>query len=158
MADTVRFVEAVLSWSRAAGGTVAVLKRAADDAGWTEIGRTDASEFAATGLHPQRSYTFAVVPVEADGSLAPETEWETLRVVPTAEVMNEAMRLAKIITSKPRATIAIGKEAFYRQIEMSLAEAYDYAAEVMVENMMHAESKEGIGAFIEKRTPDWDKA
>ena len=45
-----------------------------------------------------------------------------------------------------------------RQIEMPLADAYDYAAGVMVENMMHAESKEGIGAFIDKRSPDWDKA
>ena len=41
---------------------------------------------------------------------------------------------------------------------MPLAEAYDYAAGVMVENMMHAESKEGIGAFLEKRPPDWDKS
>ena len=40
---------------------------------------------------------------------------------------------------------------------MGLGDAYDYAAGVMVENMMHAESKEGIGAFIEKRTPVWDK-
>ena len=48
-------------------------------------------------------------------------------------------------------------QAFYRQVEMGLADAYDYAAGVMVENMMHAESKEGIGAFLEKRRPDWDK-
>ena len=80
------------------------------------------------------------------------------RVVPAGKAMDEAMQLAGVIASKPPATLAIGKEAFYRQIEMSLADAYDYAAGVMVENMMHAESKEGIGAFIEKRTPDWDKA
>ena len=80
------------------------------------------------------------------------------RVVPTGTAMHEAMRLADIIASKPPVTLAIGKEAFYRQIEMSLADAYDYAAGVMVENMMHAESKEGIGAFIDKRPPDWDKA
>ena len=55
-------------------------------------------------------------------------------------------------------TIATGKEAFYKQIEMPLAEAYDYAAGVMVENMLHAESKEGIGAFLEKRPADWDKS
>ena len=67
------------------------------------------------------------------------------------------MEVAERIASKPPATLAIGKEAFYRQIEMSLADAYDYAAGVMVENMMHAESKEGIGAFIDKRPPDWDK-
>ncbi len=80
------------------------------------------------------------------------------RVVPAGKAMDEALRLADVIASKPPATLAIGKEAFYRQIEMSLADAYDYAAGVMVENMMHAESKEGIGAFIDKRTPDWDKA
>jgi enoyl-CoA hydratase/carnithine racemase len=80
------------------------------------------------------------------------------RVVPPGKALNEAMRLAAVIASKPKATLAIGKEAFYRQVEMPLADAYDYAAEVMVENMMHGESKEGIGAFIEKRPPDWDKA
>ena len=80
------------------------------------------------------------------------------RVVPPGKAMDEAMRLAGIIATKPPVTLAIGKEAFYRQIEMPLADAYDYAAGVMVENMMHAESKEGIGAFIDKRSPDWDKA
>ena len=80
------------------------------------------------------------------------------RVVQAGKAMDEALKLAGVIASKPPATLAIGKEAFYRQIEMSLADAYDYAAGVMVENMMHAESKEGIGAFIEKRAPDWGKA
>jgi enoyl-CoA hydratase/carnithine racemase len=80
------------------------------------------------------------------------------RVVPAGNALSEAMRFADIIASKPPVTLGIGKEAFYRQIEMSLADAYDYAAGVMVENMMHAESKEGIGAFIDKRPPDWDKA
>lgn len=80
------------------------------------------------------------------------------RVVPAGKTMDAVLKLADVIASKPPATLAIGKEAFYRQIEMPLADAYDYAAGVMVENMMHAESKEGIGAFIEKRAPDWDKA
>ena len=60
-----------------------------------------------------------------------------------------------MIASKPPVTVAIGKEAFYAQIEMPLDEAYDYAASVMVENMLHAEAEEGIGAFLEKRHPDW---
>lgn len=80
------------------------------------------------------------------------------KAVPAAEVMPEALAYARVIASKPPVTVATGKEAFYRQIEMPLSEAYDYAAAVMVENMMHAESKEGIGAFIEKRPPDWSKA
>ncbi len=49
----------------------------------------------------------------------------------------------------------IGKEAFYRQLEMGLREAYDYASRVMTENMLEAEAEEGIGAFIEKREPKW---
>jgi len=77
------------------------------------------------------------------------------RVVPADRVLAEALALAQAIASKPAVTLAIGKEAFYRQIEMGLGDAYDYAAGVMVQNMMHAESEEGIGAFIEKRTPVW---
>jgi len=61
------------------------------------------------------------------------------------------------VASKPPVTVAMGKEAFYRQAEMGLAEAYDYAGRVMIENMMLAESREGIGAFLDKRTPDWGK-
>ena len=80
------------------------------------------------------------------------------KAVPADRVMAEAMAYAQRIASKPPVTMAIGKEAFYRQIEMNLVEAYDYAAGVMVENMLHAESKEGIGAFIEKRPADWSKA
>ena len=78
------------------------------------------------------------------------------RVVPVGQVLREALALADAIASKPPVTLAIGKEAFYRQIEMGLGDAYDYAAGVMVENMMHAESSEGIGAFLEKRRPNWD--
>jgi enoyl-CoA hydratase/carnithine racemase len=79
------------------------------------------------------------------------------RVVPASRLMEEALGLARLIASKPAATLAVGKEAFYRQIEMPLAEAYDYAAGVMVTNMLHGEAKEGIGAFIDKRPPDWTK-
>jgi enoyl-CoA hydratase/carnithine racemase len=79
------------------------------------------------------------------------------RVVAAGAALGEALELARVVASKPPVTLAIGKEAFYRQIEMSLADAYDHAARVMVENMMHAESQEGIGAFLEKRAPDWDK-
>ena len=48
-----------------------------------------------------------------------------------------------------------GKEAFYRQLEMPLSEAYAYAARIMTENMLNAEAEEGIGAFLEKREPKW---
>jgi enoyl-CoA hydratase/carnithine racemase len=66
-----------------------------------------------------------------------------------------ALRLARAIAAKSKATVAIGKEAFYRQAELPLAEAYDFASEVMVKNMMTADAEEGICAFIEKRKPDW---
>ena len=80
------------------------------------------------------------------------------RVVPADRLMAEAMELAGRIAKKPTATVAIGKEAFYGQLEMPLAEAYDYAADVMVRNMLHRDSEEGIRAFLEKRPPDWDDA
>jgi enoyl-CoA hydratase/carnithine racemase len=80
------------------------------------------------------------------------------RVVAADQLLAEAMAMAELIASKPKATVAIGKEAFYRQLEMELADAYDYASGVMVENMLHAEAKEGIGAFLEKRRPDWDNS
>jgi enoyl-CoA hydratase/carnithine racemase len=80
------------------------------------------------------------------------------RVVPAERVRADALALAELIAAKPKATVAIGKEAFYRQLEMELDEAYIYAAGVMVENMLHAEAKEGIGAFLEKRQPDWEQS
>ena len=77
------------------------------------------------------------------------------RVVPREKVRDEAPSMARIIAAKSRATVAIGKNAFYRQIELPLAEAYDDAARVMVENMMAADAEEGICAFLEKRPPIW---
>jgi len=68
----------------------------------------------------------------------------------------EALKLAKKITAKSALTLKIGKEAFYRQIEMPLGEAYDYASHVMVENMLARDAVEGISAFIDKREPKWE--
>ena len=65
------------------------------------------------------------------------------------------MALAKRIAEKSPATLKIGKQAFYQQIEMDLPEAYDFAADVMVLNMLEPDAEEGIGAFIEKRKPSW---
>lgn len=77
------------------------------------------------------------------------------RVVPPGKALDEACAMARIIAAKSPATVAIGKEAFYRQIEQPLADAYAYAASVMVENMMARDAAEGIGAFLEKRPPVW---
>jgi enoyl-CoA hydratase/carnithine racemase len=77
------------------------------------------------------------------------------RVVPADETVNAAVELGRRIAMKPKATLKIGKEAFYRQLEMPLEDAYAYTAQVMVENMLHAEAEEGIGAFLAKRQPRW---
>lgn len=79
------------------------------------------------------------------------------RVVAPEMLEAETMALAAKIAAKPRATLKTGKEAFCRQLEMPLAEAYDYASRVMTENMLDAEACEGIGAFLEKREPQWPK-
>lgn len=79
------------------------------------------------------------------------------RVVETDRVMNEAEALGRTIAAKPSATLKIGKEAFYRQLELPLEEAYRYTADVMVKNMLHAEAEEGIGAFLDKREPHWPR-
>jgi enoyl-CoA hydratase/carnithine racemase len=77
------------------------------------------------------------------------------RVVPAGSERGAAIELARKVAAKSAYTIKIGKTAFYRQAEMSLADAYAYAAEVMTENMMARDAEEGIGAFIEKREPKW---
>jgi enoyl-CoA hydratase/carnithine racemase len=78
------------------------------------------------------------------------------RVVPAGTERDEALALARKIAAKSRHIVKIGKEAFYRQIDMDLARAYDYAADVMVENMMARDAAEGISAFIEKRGAQWE--
>jgi enoyl-CoA hydratase/carnithine racemase len=76
-------------------------------------------------------------------------------VVPAGAERDAAIALAQKVALKSAYTVELGKTAFYRQAEMSLAEAYRYAAEVMTENMMARDAEEGIGAFIEKREPKW---
>ncbi|MBV6488364.1 MAG: enoyl-CoA hydratase [Pseudorhodoplanes sp.] len=77
-------------------------------------------------------------------------------VVPLGREREEAFALASRIAAKSAHVLKIGKEAFYRQAEMSLADAYRYAAAVMTENMMARDAQEGICAFIDKRTPSWE--
>lgn len=77
------------------------------------------------------------------------------RVVPPEYLNQVVSKYAQAIASKSPLTVRIGKEAFYRQAEMGLAEAYDYTAGVMVQNMLARDAEEGIGAFIGKRKPEW---
>ncbi len=77
------------------------------------------------------------------------------RVVPADALETETRALADLIASKPSATLRIGKEAFYRQLQMGVEDAYRYTAEVMTQNLLHADAVEGVGAFVQKRKPRW---
>jgi len=76
-------------------------------------------------------------------------------VVPAGSERAAAIALAQKVALKSAYVVKLGKTAFYRQAEMSLADAYRYASEVMTENMLARDAEEGIGAFIEKREPKW---
>ena len=68
---------------------------------------------------------------------------------------SEVFKVAKKIASKSNLTIKIGKKAFYKQLEMPLRNAYKFTSKIMTLNMMSQDAKEGISAFLEKRTPKW---
>ena len=74
---------------------------------------------------------------------------------PKQKLNSEVFKIAKKIASKSNLTIKIGKQAFYKQLEMPLKKAYSYTSKMMTLNMMSMDAKEGISAFIEKRKPKW---
>ena len=77
------------------------------------------------------------------------------RVVAQGRLGEETAELADTVAAKLGPAVKVGKRAFYEQLEMPLAEAYDHTAAVMVENMLWRDTEEGIQAFLEKRRPDW---
>lgn len=77
------------------------------------------------------------------------------RSVPADKLTDVTLDYARKIADKSPLTLKIGKEAYYRQIEMDLEQAYSYTSEVMTTNMLARDAEEGIDAFIEKRTPTW---
>lgn len=77
--------------------------------------------------------------------------------VPTADLEAETLKLAKTIASKLGSAVKIGKQAFYQQLQMPLDQAYAYTSEVIVENLLHQDTIEGMEAFAEKRPPNWQK-
>lgn len=77
------------------------------------------------------------------------------RVVRPEDLADETQRLAETVASKLSVAVKIGKQAFYAQLQMPTDQAYRFTGEVMVENMLHRDTEEGIQAFIEKRRPDW---
>jgi enoyl-CoA hydratase/carnithine racemase len=72
-----------------------------------------------------------------------------------SQLDKEVLKVAKIIASKSKLTIKIGKQTFYKQLEMPLKKAYAYTSKMMTKNMMAMDAKEGISAFLEKRKPKW---
>lgn len=77
------------------------------------------------------------------------------RVVQEETLSKYTMSIAAKIAGKSSMTVATGKQAFYLQREMPLAQAYEYTSQIMVENMLKRDAKEGINAFIERRAPQW---
>ncbi len=77
------------------------------------------------------------------------------RVVPHERLESATQELAEVLGAKLGAAVKIGKRAFYDQITLDLAAAYEHTAAVMVENMLWRDTEEGLAAFIEKRKPDW---
>jgi enoyl-CoA hydratase/carnithine racemase len=77
------------------------------------------------------------------------------RVVQVDKLEEEVMALARQISAASTYTIAVGKSAFYRQLELERPAAYDLAQRVMVENLLAEDAQEGIAAFLEKRQPKW---
>lgn len=79
------------------------------------------------------------------------------RAVPAGDLERETLAMAETLASKLGAAMKIGKEAFYQQLQMPVDQAYDYTRQVMVENMLHRDTEEGIAAFLDKRPPDWSQ-
>jgi enoyl-CoA hydratase/carnithine racemase len=95
------------------------------------------------------------------GEMQPASRAEEIglinKSVPEDELDAEVKRFAEKIAQKSGYAIAVGKEAFYEQVEYKLSDAYDYASDVMVRNMLAEEAEEGIGAFLGKRAPKWSR-
>src|SRR5258706_8112157 len=112
----------------------------------------------AIGRNLQRKHAMEMLltgePIDAKRAL----EWGLVnRVVPVQDLDAEVFKLAKTLASKPPATLAAGKRAFYHQMDMQIGRAYDLASEEIASSFAHEEGKEGTDAFIEKRPPSWKK-
>jgi enoyl-CoA hydratase/carnithine racemase len=75
--------------------------------------------------------------------------------VSSKNLMQETLKLAKKVASKSSMTLKVGKHAFYAQSSLDLSEAYKYTSKIMRDNLLKHDAKEGVNAFIEKRSPNW---
>ena len=110
----------------------------------------------AIGRNLQRKHAMEMLltgePINARRAL----EWGLVNRVVAADALdNETLSLARTIASKPPATVVAGKRAFYQQMDLDLARAYELAGQVIASDFAHAEGREGMSAFIEKRPPAW---
>ncbi len=134
-ADTAKFVTSGVSWGFFCSTPGVAIGR--------NLQRKHAMEMLLTGE-----------PISAQRAL----EWGLVnRVVPVDALDSEVFSLAKLIASKPPATVAAGKRAFYQQMDMELPQAYALAGQVISSDFAHPEGEEGMNAFIEKRPPAWKK-
>jgi enoyl-CoA hydratase/carnithine racemase len=108
----------------------------------------------AIGRNLQRKHAMEMLLTGEPIGAARALEWGLVnRVVPAGQLDAEVLQLAKTLAAKPPATLAAGKRAFYLQMGMDLTRAYELAGEVISSSFAHAEGKEGMAAFIEKRPP-----
>ena len=112
----------------------------------------------AIGRNLQRKHAMQMLltgePISAQRAL----EWGLVNKVVAADALDaETFSLARVIASKPPATVVAGKRGFYQQMDMGLPQAYAHAGQVISSDFAHPEGQEGMNAFIEKRPPDWKK-
>lgn len=108
----------------------------------------------ARGLKPKHAMEMLLTGEMVDASTAREFGLVN-RVVPREYLAQIVSKYAQTIAAKSPSAVRIGKEAFYRQSQMNLADAYDYASRVIVDNMLSGDACEGIDAFFHKRKPEW---
>ncbi len=108
----------------------------------------------ARGMKPKHAMELLLTGEMVDASAAREFGLVN-RVVPPEYLQQVVGKYAQTIAAKSPLAVRMGKEAFYRQAEMGLAEAYDHASRVMVDNMLGQDAEEGISAFMGKRKPTW---
>ena len=145
-------------WQRVASGDVAVAREEAKFATpGVNIGLVCTTPMVALSRNVTRKHAMEMLLTGEMISAVRAAEFGLVnRVVPQAELDGAVAHFADTIAAKSALTVSIGKKAFYEQLEKPLAEAYDYASEVMVKNMLARDAEEGIGAFIEKRDPKWE--
>ncbi|KQZ13072.1 enoyl-CoA hydratase [Mesorhizobium sp. Root554] len=108
----------------------------------------------ARGLKPKHAMEMLLTGEMIDASSAREFGLIN-RVVPREYLNQIVTKYAQVIAAKSPSAVRLGKKTFYEQAGMNLAEAYDHASKIMVENMLNADAQEGVTAFFGKRKPEW---